>query len=315
MATEATHEPSVTDEIDELERKVAELQIARAQMVAEREEHVRDAARAATVLGGLAQVHRELGILVSERAVARDSAAATLDTAAGERERIALVTESAEAAIVDLEARVAVARETYARLANECSEADRAASDAIAARDRAKAAYDETARAVADVSQKYEAALAESTIAQGRDVQYTDIEETLDREQALAETRLRDARARAETVQVEAELRRIRELEDRLASERAELERRLRAMRSSVVPSPQPMTEAMPSVSQTPPTTSIAQSVAQSVVQAVVQRASPTRPDSQQSVPLASAARSGPEPARISLATRLLRDLTPSKNA
>lgn len=283
MAPEATRDVGVTNEIEDIERKIAELRSARAQMVAEREEHDRNAARASTVLGGLAQIHRELGLLVSERAVARDSTGATCEIATSELARIDRATESMQAGIADLEARLAMARETSARVTKERIEAERAASEALAARDRAMTNYEETARAFADVAQKYEAALAESSITQGRDVQFSDIEETLDREQDLAETRLRDARARAETMQVEAELRRIRELEDTLVIERAELERRLHAMRSSI---DRPVPQSPPPIEMTA------------------------------SLPERAPAPGGPEPARISLAARLLRDLAnPRKNA
>ncbi|GAC1310860.1 MAG: hypothetical protein NVSMB19_25200 [Vulcanimicrobiaceae bacterium] len=233
MATEVTYDAGAVDEIAGLERKIAELHAARAQMVAERDEHERDASRAATVLGGLAQVHRELGILCQERGAARDAALAAREAAAGELARLRSASAAADADLRALEQRLSIARETAARLAHERTAAERVAAEADAAAERTGAQYDETARAAADVTDKYQAAVAEATIAGGRDVQFTDIEETLDREELLATARLHDARVRAETSRVEADLQRIRELEERLSVERADLERRLRSMRSA----------------------------------------------------------------------------------
>jgi len=281
MATEATNDVGAIDEIVELERRVTELRVARAQMVAEREEHAREAARAATVLDGLAQIHREFGILTTERAEARDAAVAACDAANDDVARIRRATDTAETTIRDLEARLAIAHETATRVARGRADAESAYAEAVDARDHAMANYDETARAAADVAAKYEVAIAEATIAEGRDVQFTDIEETLDREQSLAETRLRDARGRAETTQVEAELRRIRVLEDRLARERADLERRLRAMRSSIVVPPLPKSARYERSGAPGPLGDI-----------------PPAPR-----------REGPEPEAVSLAARLQRDL------
>lgn len=322
MSIDTTPDSGATEDLAELERKVADLHAARAQMVAEREEHVRDAARAATVLGGLAQIHRELGARVTERAAARDAADTESDTATAEFTRLTQASANVEASIADLEARLAIARETTARLVNERVDAERIAAEAASRRELARANYDETARAAADVARKYEAAVAEATIAEGRDVQFTDIEETLDREQSLAETRLRDARARAETLQVESDLRRIREQEDLLARERADLERRLRAMRSSVVatpPAPQPQQTQQPQQPQPP----------QSVAQGVMARtpivdppsAAPPLEGTRRSVASANAVEAAlpardVEPQRLSLAARLLRDLAkPSTGA
>ncbi len=229
-----------TDEIAVLERKVAELRLARANLVAERDEHASSAARAATVLGGLAQVQRELVVLQDERAAALQAAATARDTADADGR--------------DLQQRLSDARETVLRLTAQCAIAERAAADARAAHERAGGNYEETVRAASDVTAKYEAARTEAArteaaIAAGRDVQYTDIEETLDREQLAAETLLREARMRAETVHVEIELQRIRELEGRLSEERNDLERRLHSMRGTSL-APEPSRAAPPEFSK-----------------------------------------------------------------
>lgn len=224
-----------TDEIAVLERKVAELRLARANLVAERDEHASSAARAATVLGGLAQVQRELVVLQDERAAALQAAATARDTADADGR--------------DLQQRLSDARETVLRLTAQCAIAERAAADARAAHERVGGNYEETVRAASDVTAKYEAARTEAAIAAGRDVQYTDIEETLDREQLAAETLLREARMRAETMHVEIELQRIRELEGRLSEERNDLERRLHSMRGTSL-APEPSRAAPPEFSK-----------------------------------------------------------------
>ena len=234
MATEATQEARTGTDIAELERKIVELRAARARMIAERDEHARSAARTAALLGGLAQIHHELGILARERLAARDAALAARDAATSDVARIAATHGALERDVREAEARLAVARETAARIARERSAAEAAASEAAQTVERLAGEYDETARAAADVTLKYDAALAENSIVEGRDVQFTDIEETLARESSLAETRLREARTHAETVRVEADLERVRELEDRLGTERADLERRLQGMRPEV---------------------------------------------------------------------------------
>lgn len=272
MATEATHEADTGAEIAELERKVAELRMARAQMIVERDEHARSGARTAALLDGLAQIHRELGVLAKAKLASRDRAEAARAAAASDVARLAAAHEEAERDARDAGARLSVARETEARVARERTAATLAANEAALAVERLASEYDETARAAADVTLKYDAALAENAIVEGRDVQFTDIEETLDRESLLAETRLREARTRAETVRVEADLERVRDLEDRLGAERADLERRLRGMRSTVDDADRERTPAQ-----------------------------------QREVKPAGAA--GPEAGRITLAARLARDL------
>ena len=248
MASEAPHEAGTTDEAAALEQKVADLRVARAQMVAERDEHVRDAARAAAVLADLALVHHEIGMLANERAAVRDAAVAAREAATAGVARVRTASEAANAQAWDLERRLAGVRETGSRLSDEGDVAERAAADADAAERQAAAQYEETARAAAEMTRAYEAALTQASIARGRDVQYDDIEETLDREESLAQTRLCEAHLRAETVRVEAELQRVRELQGRLTRERADIERRLRSIRTKaeVATSTTPLTLVAP---------------------------------------------------------------------
>ena len=280
MTPDTTPDSAPAEEIAELERKVGELRTARAQMVAEREEHARNAARAAAVLGGLAQIQRELGTLAREREQARDEAIAESEAAASESVRLKLEYATVQGRVNEFEKRLAETRAMLEALAVEAANAAALAAQTSEHEARTRAQFGETAGAVADVTVKYEAALNEATIAESREVQFTDIEETLDREQSLAETRLRAARIRAETAQVEADLKRVRENEERLQSERATLERRLRAMRS----------QAEVPLAPTP-------------------AAVPARPRPTASEAEAGAAPVPSEAQRISLAARLKRDL------
>lgn len=237
MATEATHDADTSGDIAELERKVAELRVARAQTIVERDEQVRGATRAAAVLDGLARVHHELGVLARERLDARDAARVAMETATSELANISLAREAAERDVRDAEARLAVARETVARLGDERTASEIGARDLGAIVERLTSEYEETARAAADVTIKFEVARAEHSIAQSRDVAFGDVEATLDREQLIAATQLQTARERSEATSVEADIRRVRELEDRLGVERADLERRLRGIGAAPEPS------------------------------------------------------------------------------
>ncbi len=203
MASEATHDAGTTDEIAELERKIAELRIAHAHMKAERDQYTSNAARTATALDGLTSISRALDILQKEHAAARDTAAAAR--------------EAADAAVRDARQRLDEARQTAHALAAERVVAERAAAQARAAEARASASYDQTSRTVSDVRATYEAARAESANVARRDAPGDNTEE-FEREKLSAETRLHKLRVRAESVHAGIDLQRIRDLERCLRS-------------------------------------------------------------------------------------------------
>jgi chromosome segregation protein len=234
MTTHEIHDTGAVGEIEGLERKVAELRYARAQLHAERDEHLRNVARAATMRDGLAQLHRELKLLAGERDGAREIAKRDCDEAVADLERIAHATRETAAEVETVAARLAEARARHATLEEERPLAERRVADAEAAESLAREQNEETQRTARDLRAKLDAAAAETALAEARSVQFVEIAQTLDREQATAETQLATIRSQYETARLEADLARIRGLESQLASERAELERRLSDITSNV---------------------------------------------------------------------------------
>lgn len=233
MTTHERHDTGSAGEIEELERKVAELRLARAQLEAERDEHLRNAVRAATVRDGLAELHRELGLLGSERDSAREGAKRDRDVAATDLERIAVAASEAAAEVEMIAARLADARERHARIESERVLAAHRAAEAQCAESIARDQNEETQRTTRDLQGRLEAAAAETALAEARSAQFVDIAQTLAREQSTAEARLATIRSRFETTRLQAELARIRSLEITLASEREEIERRLSQVSSN----------------------------------------------------------------------------------
>lgn len=234
MTTHEMHDIGSAGEIDGLERKVAELRHARAQLHSERDEHLRNAARAATVRDGFAQLHRELGLLAGERDGASQIARRDRDAAVTDLERIANATREIATEVETVAAHLAVARERQASLEKERVLAERRAADAEAAETLARDQNDETQLTARDLRAKLDAVAAETALAETRSAQFVDIAQNLDREQASAETRLATIRSRYETTRLEADLARIRGLESQLASEREDLERRLSDITSTI---------------------------------------------------------------------------------
>ncbi len=234
MTTHERHDTGTAGEIEELERKVAELRLARAQLDAERDEHSRNAARAGTVRDGLAELHRELGLLVGGRDGARESAKRDRDVAAADLDRIARAARESAAEVESIATALSAARERHARNEEARLTAEGRVAAAEAAESLAREQNAETHATASDLRAKLDAAAAETAIAEARSAQFVDIAQTLDREQAAAEARLATIRSRYETTRLEADLERIRGLETKLASERAELERRLSDVTSHV---------------------------------------------------------------------------------
>ncbi len=229
--TDDRHDTGTTEG---LERKIAELRLAGAQMEAERDEHARNAARATTVRDGLHALHHELDLLASERATTAEAAKRQRDEAEATLERLAHRASERAREIADLEA--------------ERAAAETSATAAAAAEATAREQHDETARSAADLRAKLAAAASEATLAETRRVQFIDIARTLEREQAAAEAALATIRARYESTRLKANLDRIKTLETRLASEREALERRLHDLHTS--PTPSNSTAAHVSVSE-----------------------------------------------------------------
>ncbi len=231
--TDDRHETGATGEIEGLERKIAELRLARAQMDAERDEHARNAARATTVRDGLHALHHELDVLARERAAAADAAKRERDEAAATLERLARSASEQSRQTADLETQLAAARERGDRIEAERASAESRAAVASQTEMTAREHHDETSRSTADLRAKRDAAATEATHAQARRVQFVDIAQTLDREQSNAEAALATIRARYESTRLQADLDRIKTLEMRLASEREALERRLHDLNGS----------------------------------------------------------------------------------
>ena len=234
MTTHERHDTGTAGEIEELERKIAELRLARAQLHAERDEHLRNATRAATVRDGLAELHRELGLLAGDRDGAREAAKAVRDAAVADLDRIARASHETAAEIETTAALLAEARARYARYEEERVLAEGRAAEAEVAESLARDQTTEMAATARDLRAKLDAAAAETALAQARSAQFVDIAQTLDREEATAEARLATIRSRYETTRLEADLARIRGLESKLASERAELEQRLSDIATNV---------------------------------------------------------------------------------
>ena len=234
MTTYERHDTGTAGEIEELERKIAELRLARAQLHTERDEHLRNAARAATVRDGLAELHRELGLLAGGRDGAREAARRDRDAAVADLDRIAHAARDTAAEVESIAAALLEARERHAQHEEERLLAVRRADAAEAAESLAREQNAETQATARELRAKLDAAAAETALAQARSAQFIDIAQTLDREQAAAEARLASIRSRYETTRLEADLERIRGLETKLASERLELERRLNDITSHV---------------------------------------------------------------------------------
>ncbi len=228
MTTDERPQTDSPGDIENLERKIAELRLARAQMHAERDEHARSAARAATVRDGLASLHSELTLLAAVRGSARDVAERDRKTTA---EELAILAAEAARASEDMraleerltEGRARASTIEAARLAAESSTRAAADTESIA-----RAQYDETSRSADELKAKLDAASSEAELAARRSTQFADIAATLDREQAAAEALLETTRARYEAAQLAADLERIGALEIALAAERADIERRIK---------------------------------------------------------------------------------------
>jgi len=217
-----------TGDSGELQHEIAERSLARAKMHAERDDHVRNALRAAIVRDGLQLLSSELNELACEREAAHELARRECIRTANELADRTRAASACDADVRELSARLAVERDRQSLLERERVAAQERATLAEEAEATARARYDETTRSATELKAKYAAAEADAASAAERSRHFVALAQTLDREHMAAESALAAMRTRTEMSHLEADVERIRTVEMRLAAERELLEERLR---------------------------------------------------------------------------------------